>query len=97
MHLEIHLLKQLDTNCEFGILHWKRSDLKSTVLTVVSILNFEGFYLKKIKYLFNFLRDRETECKLGRGRERGRHRIRSRLQALSCQHRAQCGAQTREP
>ena len=34
-----------------------------------------------------FLREREreweTECKLGRGRERGRHRIWSRLQALS--------------
>ena len=32
-----------------------------------------------------------------RGRERGRHRIRSRLQALSCQHRAQCGARTHKP
>ena len=35
-----------------------------------------------------FLRERETEHELGRGRETGRHRIQSRLQALSCQHRA---------
>ena len=32
----------------------------------------------------------------GRSRERGRHRIWSRLQALSCQHRAWCGAWTQE-
>ena len=35
--------------------------------------------------------------RVGKGRERGRHRIRSRLQALSCQHRARCGAQTHGP
>ena len=43
-------------------------------------------------YFFNvylFLRETETEHKRVRGGERGRHRIRSRLQALSCQHRAQ--------
>ena len=40
------------------------------------------------------LRERGTECKWGRGRERGRHRIQSRLQALSCQHRARRGART---
>ena len=38
----------------------------------------------------------ETEHKWVRGRERGRHRIRSRLQILSCQHRAQRGARTHE-
>ena len=31
------------------------------------------------------------------GSERGRHRIRNRLQALSCQHRARCGARTHGP
>ena len=36
----------------------------------------------------------ERESKQGRGRERGRHRVWSRLQALSCQHRAQEGART---
>ena len=49
------------------------------------------------KYLFVFEGERETEHEQGRGRERGRHRIQSRLQALNCQHRARCGAQTREP
>ena len=39
-----------------------------------------------------FLRERETEHKQGKGRERGRHGIWS-----SCQHRAWCGAQTHEP
>ena len=34
---------------------------------------------------------------LGRGRERGVHRIQSRLQALSCQHRGRRGAWTHEP
>ena len=53
-------------------------------------------------YLFIFW-ERETETerhrehKRGRGRERGRRRIWSRLQALSCQHRAPRGPQTHEP
>ncbi|VFV25970.1 Hypothetical predicted protein [Lynx pardinus] len=42
-------------------------------------------------------RQRETEHKWGRDRERRRHRIRSRLQALSYQHRARRGARTHEP
>ena len=33
----------------------------------------------------------------GEGAERGRHRIGNRLQALSYQHRARCGARTHEP
>ena len=37
---------------------------------------------------------RQTEHEQGRGRERGRDRIWSRLQALSCQHRVWCGART---
>ena len=36
----------------------------------------------------------EIECEWGRGKDRGRHRIRSRLQALGGQHRAQCSART---
>ena len=43
-----------------------------------------------------FLRQRETQHERGRGRERGRHRIGSRLPALSCQHGARRGARTRE-
>ena len=52
--------------------------------------------------LFNFffhvyLFLRETEHEQRRGRERGRYRIWSRIQALSCQHRAWSGAQTHRP
>ena len=46
--------------------------------------------------LIYFLRDRETEHEWGRGKERGKHRIWSRLRALSCQHRAWHGAQTHQ-
>ena len=48
-------------------------------------------------YFFNvfiFIFETETEHEQGRGRERGKHRIQSRLQALSCQDRAQRGAWT---
>ena len=53
-----------------------------------------------LKFFFNvylFLRQRETEHEQGRGRERGRHRIGSRLQALSHQPRARRGARTHRP
>ena len=42
-------------------------------------------------------RERERESMSRGGAERGQHRIQSRLQALSCQHRAQRGAQTHKP
>ena len=48
-------------------------------------------------FLLIFIFERKTEHEWGRGRERGRHRIQSRLQALSCQHRARCRVQTHEP
>ena len=47
--------------------------------------------------VYLFLRDRERQSTSRGEAERGRHRIRSRLQAPSCQHRAQCGARTHEP
>ena len=53
---------------------------------------------KKIFLCFIFERERErlTDYEQG-GAERGRrHRIQSKLQALSCLHRAQHGVQTRE-
>ena len=40
---------------------------------------------------------RDIKSRQGRGRERRRHRIRSRLQAPHYQHTARCGAQTHEP
>ena len=61
-------------------------------LTLIFFKNFLTFiyFLKKI-FFFNvylFLGQRETEHEQGRGRERGRHRIGNRLQALSHQPRA---------
>ena len=47
--------------------------------------------------LFIYFWERQTECEWGRGREGGRHRIPSRLQALSCQHRGRLGAWIYEP
>ena len=52
--------------------------------------------LKKHFFMFLFLGEREgeTEHEQGGGRERGRHRVSSRLQALSCRHRDWRGAPT---
>ena len=52
--------------------------------------------LKKIFLRFIHFLETETAHEWGRGRERGRHRTQSRLQALSCQHRAPWGAWTHE-
>ena len=50
-----------------------------------------AFICLKYVYLMFYLFLRETDYELGRGRERGRHRIGRRLQALSCQHGANAG------
>ena len=58
--------------------------------------------LHNFRYIFFnvylFSRGRKAECdrgwRVGEQRERDTHRIQSRLQALSCQHRARCGAPT---
>ena len=50
------------------------------------------FFFKFITFIYFW----ETEWKRERGRERGRY-SRSRLQALSHQYRAQCGAWTHKP
>ena len=46
--------------------------------------------------MFIYFWERERAHKQERGRETGRHRIPSRLQTLSCQHRAQWGSLTHE-
>ena len=74
---------------------------------IIPILLFKLLFCLTVNlgYLFVFFfffnvylslreRDTETEHKWGRGRERDTHRILSRLQALSCQHRAPSGTQT---
>ena len=48
-------------------------------------------------FTYFWQRKRETEHEQARGRERGRHRIWNRLQALSCQHRAWGRARTHGP
>ena len=49
--------------------------------------------------MFTYFWERETERQheWKRSRARGRHRIQSRVQALSCQHRARCEAWTHKP
>ena len=48
-------------------------------------------------FIYFFEREIETERESRGGAERERHRIQSKLQALSCQHRAQRQARTHEP
>ena len=48
----------------------------------------------KFFLMFIYYWETETEHEQGRGREKGRHRIWSRFQAQSCQHKAWHGAQT---
>ena len=50
-------------------------------------------HLKKFFNVYFWERGRQS-MSAGRGRERAKHRIRSRLQTLSCEHRARCGSQT---
>ena len=62
---------------------------KRNLIHLVEEVDESGLELiLKILYIFKkcsiyFLRQRETEHEQGRGREKGRHRIRSRLQAVS--------------
>ena len=62
---------------------------------ILPSLLYWGF-LKNV-YLFLRERERQRASKGGAQRERGRHRIWNRLQALRCQRRAWCGARTHEP
>ena len=58
---------------------------------------FTGEFHQTLKKKFNvylFLQDRERQSVSRGGAEKGKHRIQSRLQALSCQHRAQHRAGT---
>ena len=73
--------------------NWKRFQGQTgTILSTIKI-----FILKNLMfYLFLRKRERERDSTSGEG-QKGRHRIWSRVQALSCQHRARHGAQTHEP
>ena len=79
---------------------FSNSLFKSTMIRVIMqthtySIDIKLFFFKFIHLLF--LREREREHKQERGRERDTHRIWSRLQALSYQHRAQGRARTHEP
>ena len=100
------------TNMEKDIsCKWKQKKKKNAGVAIFRLGKI--LYLKKIfvniycflcvvffVFVFNvylFLTQRETEHERGRGRERGRHRMGSRLQALSHQPRARRGARTHGP
>ena len=51
----------------------------------------------KIFNVYLFLIERERQSVSGGGAERGKHRIQSKLQALSCHHRPWCRAWTHKP
>ena len=64
---------------------------EDTAINMAMGIHMDTSTLKKIFFQCLFLRERERKraCMSGgRGRERGRHRIQSRLQAPSGQHRA---------
>ena len=69
--------------------------MSHTIIAIMNLIIVRSF-LKKIFNVYLFLRESETKREWGRSRERGRHIIRSRLQAPSCQHRARCGARAHE-
>ena len=81
----------------------KKEEINNTVPEEARMLELVGKGFISLSFFFLtflfilFLRQRETEHERGMGRERGRHRIGNRLQALSCQHRARRGAQTHRP
>ena len=65
----------------------------ATILfSILQISRHLKFFFKMFIYFWE--RETETECEWGRDRDTWRHRIRTRLQALSSQHRAQCRAGT---
>ena len=89
------------TNVEGSYFHVVRLDaiFSSLLCIFLSWVTYFNHYHVSFKIFFMFIHfwKRETEHKQGWGGERRGHRIWSRLQALSCQHRARCGPQTHEP
>ena len=76
---------------------WDHDLSWSQMLNQLSHPGAPGIHLLKKKVYLFILRESEHAHKWGRGREKGIHRIWSRLQAPSCQHRAQCKAWAHEP
>ena len=76
--------------------HLPRIDILLLHVKYRSILVLLCSHIFKIVLMFISFWGKEREREQGRDRERDTHRIQSRLQALSCQHRAPRGAQTHE-
>ena len=77
-------------NC-LVLLNLSGPSLVKCFLTLPSLSQYFHLFIFKKNFfqrLFIYLGQRETEYERGRGRERGRHRIGNRLQALSHQPRA---------
>ena len=55
----------------------------------------EDSFKKNFFLMFIYFSETKMEHEWGRGREREKHRMQSRLQALSCQHRADVGLELR--
>ena len=79
--------------------HLPCSQLNNIINRVKEHFEYIGGLWNTFKNLLMFICfwERETECEQGRCRERGRHRIWSRLQSLSCHHRTWLRAQTHKP
>ena len=82
------------TKRRLSILTWQCFPSNLTYQISLKLFYLFIYLLKKFFNVYLFLREREIEHKWGRSRERGRHRIWSRLQALRCQHRSWWGART---
>ena len=79
----------------FSFLILFESSLSLSLMSLAKGLSILLTFLNKKILMFIF--EKERESRRGAERERGRHRIRSRLQVLSCQHRAQHRAWTHQP
>ena len=79
--------------CRLSVCSGRSRTLENCNLSSFLLTNWQTIFFLTFIYFW----ESETEHKWGRGRETGAHRIRSRLQALSWQHRARHGAQTHRP
>ena len=80
---------------DFGI--WPLEWGDNTFLLFFSFYNFLMFIHLYVTFINVYVFEKERQTVSGEGTETDRDRIRSRLQALRCQHRAQRGAGTHEP
>ena len=83
------LLKLPKTSCQ-GSRLWRVHQSLLVWVLIVSHKENNSFFFFLLFFKNFYVKEGKTECEQGRGRERGRQRIWSRLQALSRQHRPWC-------